>query len=101
MGNSSDSRRAQLVAWSTLVSNRSFPPATVIPELAYADVAAAAAWLCDAFGFTERLRVGDHRVQLVFGGGAMVATDGGPAGNDVAHAVLVKVEDADAHHARA
>ena len=83
------------------MSNRSFPPATVIPELAYADVAAAAAWLCDAFGFTERLRIGDHRVQLVFGQGAVVVTDGGPAGGDLAHSVLVKVEDADAHHARA
>ena len=32
-------------------SNRSIPDATVIPELAYADLIPAARWLCDAFGF--------------------------------------------------
>ena len=44
-------------------TNRSMPPGTVIPELAYADVVAAARWLCDAFGFRERLRIGTHRIQ--------------------------------------
>jgi len=37
-------------------SNRSIPETTVIPELAYADLAAAVRWLCDAFGFQERAR---------------------------------------------
>lgn len=32
----------------------------VLPEFAYADVSAAAAWLCDAFGFAVRLRIADH-----------------------------------------
>jgi uncharacterized glyoxalase superfamily protein PhnB len=40
------------------------PPGVVIPELAYADIPAAVEWLCQAFGFTERLRIGNHRVQL-------------------------------------
>ena len=47
-----------------MLSNRSIPSATVIPVLAYPDVNQAAAWLCDAFGFSVRLRIGNHRVQL-------------------------------------
>ena len=54
--------------------NRSVPSATVIPELPYENVAAASDWLCRAFGFKERLRIGDHRAQLVFGDGAVILT---------------------------
>jgi len=81
--------------------NRSFPPGTVIPELAYADVVEASGWLCEAFGFRERLRIGTHRVQLVFGDGAVVAIEGGTGEEGPTHAVLVHVDDADAHHERA
>jgi uncharacterized glyoxalase superfamily protein PhnB len=81
------------------------PGGTVIPELAYPDVAAAAIWLCDAFGFTVRLAIGDHRIQLNVGDGAVVLTrlaDDVPLGAMVSgHAVMVRVEDAGAHHARA
>jgi uncharacterized glyoxalase superfamily protein PhnB len=85
-----------------VIDNRSIPAVQVIPELAYEDVAAASDWLCAAFGFEERLRIADHRVQLVFGDGAVVATDGG-GGRAAAegHGVLVRVEDVNAHHARA
>jgi uncharacterized glyoxalase superfamily protein PhnB len=85
--------------------NRSIPAVTVIPELAYEDVAGAAAWLCDTFGFTERLRIGTHRIQLTIGTGAsrgamvVTASTGGRAGAD--HAVMVRVEDVRAHHAHA
>ena len=86
-------------------SNRSMPGGTVIPELAYPDVAEAATWLCDVFGFTVRLAIADHRIQLNVGDGAVVLTR---LANDVpleavvsGHAVMVRVEDADAHHARA
>jgi uncharacterized glyoxalase superfamily protein PhnB len=88
-----------------VIQNRSVPDASVIPELAYEDVAKASEWLCDAFGFTQRLRIGDHRVQLVFGNGALVVierSEGGSNSTDVAtHAVLVRVEDADRHHDQA
>jgi uncharacterized glyoxalase superfamily protein PhnB len=88
-----------------VIANRSVPQASVIPELAYANVTEAAAWLCEAFGFTERLRIGKHRVQLVFGDGAIVAIDLGgqavPDADRATHAVLVRVEDADAHRDRA
>jgi uncharacterized glyoxalase superfamily protein PhnB len=83
-----------------MLANRSMPPGTVIPELPYADIRAAAEWLCRAFGFTERLRIGDHRIQLRVGDGAIVAvqavTPGAAAGG-----VMVRVADADAHHAKA
>lgn len=47
-----------------MLTNRSAPPATVTPVLAYADVRAAVAWLEAAFGFEERVRIGDtHRWQ--------------------------------------
>lgn len=80
-------------------SNRSVPEATVIPTLAYPDVAEATEWLCRAFGFRVRLRIGDHRAQLVLGDGALIVTQG--EGGSAGHGVLVRVEDADAHHARA
>lgn len=86
-------------------SNRSIPDVTVIPELAYADLGPAVRWLCDAFGLQERLRIADHRVQLVVGGGAVVAMDSsrdpGAAGAMSRHGVLVRVTDVDAHFARA
>jgi uncharacterized glyoxalase superfamily protein PhnB len=81
------------------VRNRSVPEATVIPELAYADVAGASDWLCGAFGFEVRLRIGDHRVQLILGDGAVIVTELGERPGS--STVLVRVEDADAHHERA
>jgi uncharacterized glyoxalase superfamily protein PhnB len=57
-------------------SNRPIPGAQVIPELAYPDVAAASDWLCKAFGFSPRLRVADHRVQLTYGNGAVIVVNG-------------------------
>jgi uncharacterized glyoxalase superfamily protein PhnB len=87
-----------------VIANRSVPAASVIPELAYADVAEAAEWLCAAFGFRERLRIGNHRAQLVFGNGALIVIERGSAAPDAGagtHAVLVRVEDADRHCARA
>src|SRR5688500_12908579 len=85
-----------------MLDNRSMPAATIIPVLAYDDVAAAVAWLCAAFGFVERLRIGDHRAQLMFGSGAVVVTARGGEGAPVGgHSVMVRVPDADAHCARA
>ena len=77
--------------------NRSIPSVSVIPELPFPDVREGAEWLCRAFGFKERLQIGDHRAQLVYDDGAVVVIQGeaGPS-----H-VMVRVEDADAHRARA
>ncbi len=85
--------------------NRSMPSCSVIPELAYPDVAAAIAWLCNAFGFTLRLRIANHRAQLNVGTCAIVLTTarehGGEAAGSRAHAVMARVDDVDAHYERA
>jgi uncharacterized glyoxalase superfamily protein PhnB len=88
-----------------MLANRSIPRATVIPVLAYADVNQAAAWLCDAFGFSVRLRIGNHRVQLNAGDGAVIVREmrvnevHAPPGTG--HSVMIRVEDADSHFHRA
>jgi uncharacterized glyoxalase superfamily protein PhnB len=82
--------------------NRSMPAAAIIPELNYPDVAVAADWLCKAFGFSVRLRIGDHRIQLVRDSAAVIARQGPVApGAAAAHALMVRIADVDAHHAHA
>ncbi len=88
-------------------TNRSIPAATVVPVLIYADVREAVTWLGAAFGFAERVRIGeDHRAQLSFGDGAVIAADvrgdrRPPRPGEATHSVLVRVEDARAHCERA
>ena len=74
--------------------NRSLPPGPVIPELPYEDVTGAARWLCNAFGFTERLRIGSDRIQLRVGTGAIVVVEAG-AGVAAGARVMVLVADSD------
>jgi uncharacterized glyoxalase superfamily protein PhnB len=97
-----------LVRLSVMLFNRSAPPATVTPVLVYEDVHAAVEWLESAFGFGERVRIGDgHRAQLRVGSdGAVVVTDAGadrvaPSDDGVTHIVKVRVPDVDAAFARA
>jgi uncharacterized glyoxalase superfamily protein PhnB len=66
-----------------MIVNRSVPSATVIPELAYENVAQASDW---------------HRAQLVLGDGAVIVTDRDSEGRG---SVLVRVPDVDRHHERA
>jgi uncharacterized glyoxalase superfamily protein PhnB len=83
-------------------ANRSMPPSTVIPVLAYADVDDAVTWLCGAFGFEERWRAGNHRAQLWVGDGAIAVTGGATfAATDSLDSVMVRVDDVDGHYARA
>jgi uncharacterized glyoxalase superfamily protein PhnB len=87
--------------------NRSIPNATVVPVLICADVRSAVAWLSDAFGFAERVRIGeDHRAQLQFADGAVIVADvrhgrQPPRPGEATHSVLVRVDDARAHCERA
>jgi uncharacterized glyoxalase superfamily protein PhnB len=82
-----------------MIANRSIPSCTVIPQLAYPDVGQAADWLCDAFGFSIRLRIGNHRVQLNVGDGAVVVTEDGTGGTGARdrHSPMVRVENVDNH----
>jgi uncharacterized glyoxalase superfamily protein PhnB len=91
-----------------MLTNRSAPPATVTPVLIYPDVRAAVDWLESAFGFEERVRIGDsHRAQLRVGedGSIVVADVRGdqvaPGGGAVTQLVKVRVPDVDAAFARA
>jgi uncharacterized glyoxalase superfamily protein PhnB len=82
-----------------VLTNRSAPPATVTPVLACPDVRAAVAWLEVAFGFEERVRIGDgHRAQLRVGqDGCVVVGENGAT----AALTKVRVPDVDAAFARA
>jgi uncharacterized glyoxalase superfamily protein PhnB len=88
-------------------SNRSIPAATVIPVLVYPDVGEAVAWLGAAFGFTERLRIGEnHRSQLNAAGAAVIVGDvhgerRPPRPGEVTHSVMVRIEDVHGHCERA
>jgi uncharacterized glyoxalase superfamily protein PhnB len=90
-----------------MIENRSVPSATVIPVLRYDDVAQASEWLCAVFGFKERLRIGSHRAQLVFGDGAVIVTErGGSRGSEApapgdSYEIHVKVADVDQHYEQA
>jgi uncharacterized glyoxalase superfamily protein PhnB len=91
-----------------MFTNRSAPPVTVTPVLIYPDVRAAVAWLESAFGFEERVRVGDaHRAQLRVGAdGAVIVADAhgdqvAPSAGVATHIIKVRVPDIDAAFARA
>jgi uncharacterized glyoxalase superfamily protein PhnB len=91
-----------------VLTNRSAPPATVTPVLVYPDVREAVAWLESAFGFGERVRIGDaHRAQLRVGtDGCVVVADVrgdqvAPSGGVVTQLLKVRVPDVDAAFARA
>ena len=91
-----------------MLTNRSAPPATVTPVLFYPDVREAVAWLERAFGFGERVRIGeDHRAQLRVGeDGSIVVADVrrdhvAPSGGVVTQEIKVRVPDVDAAFERA
>jgi uncharacterized glyoxalase superfamily protein PhnB len=88
-------------------TNRSIPRSAVIPVLIYPDVREAVAWLTHAFGFAERVQIGeDHRSQLSFGDGAVIVGDvrhdrRPPRPGEVTHSLVVRVDAVDAHCERA
>jgi uncharacterized glyoxalase superfamily protein PhnB len=90
-----------------VVVNRSAPTATVVPILVYEDVGKAIDWLCDTFGFKERLRAGApngsvSHAQLDIGDGSIILGRQGaefrpPRRNEVNQYVTVHVESVDKH----
>jgi uncharacterized glyoxalase superfamily protein PhnB len=85
-----------------VLTNRSAPPVTVTPVLFYPDVRAAVAWLEAAFGFSERVRVGEaHRAQLRVGeDGAVIVAEArpdqaAPSGGVVTQVLKVRVPEVD------
>lgn len=98
-----------------MIVNRSKPGGAIVPSLIYRDLGAAIDWLCDVFGFTERLRVTgpDGRVghaQLNIGAGGVLVgeartADGlefrPPRTEESSVALTVDVDDVDRHYQRA
>jgi uncharacterized glyoxalase superfamily protein PhnB len=74
-------------------ANRSVPPCPVMPVLQYPDPGVAAEWLREAFGFTIRLRIANHRIQMRAGEGCFTICEGDIAPN---HSVIVQVRIEDA-----
>jgi uncharacterized glyoxalase superfamily protein PhnB len=83
-----------------MLSNRSVPPCTVIAVLRYPDPGVAAEWLSKVFGFTVRLRIANHRIQMNAGDGCFVIAEGEGAA-DNATSLMVRIEDAESHCERA
>jgi|ERR1700761_1138371 len=85
---------AKLVRWlehirqSAMRHNRSVPPCPVIPVLYYPDPGVAASWLGNAFGFTVRLRIATHRIQMRAGEGCLTIAEGNVVPN---HSCVVQV----------
>src|SRR5262249_28388584 len=101
-------RRDDVTEIRGVLTNRSAPPVTVTPVLVYPDVRAAVAWLEAAFGFEERVRIGEAHPAQLRGGpdGAIVlapvrAQPLPPAEGGVTHLIKVRVPDVDAAFARA
>ena len=94
-----------------MLVNRSAPKATVVPILIYEDVSQAIHWLCDAFGFRERLRAGapggsvTHAQLDIAEGTVMLGREGGefqrPRAGEVSQYVVVHVHDVDQHYEHA
>jgi uncharacterized glyoxalase superfamily protein PhnB len=87
---------------AVVLTNRSAPPATVTPVLAYPDVRAAVDWLAAAFGFEERVRIGEsHRAQLRVGADGAVVVAEGSSNVTAPELTKVRVPDVDEAFARA
>jgi uncharacterized glyoxalase superfamily protein PhnB len=65
----------------------------VIPVLYYPDPSEAAEWLEKAFGFTVRLRIANHRIQMRTGEGCITVAEGRTVPN---HSCVVQVRIVDA-----
>lgn len=91
------------------------PPGTFIPVLVYPNMAEAVRWLCATFGFTERLRIGTHRIQLCVGDQAAIVVvqatgdaalvrirpEPSPLPDEPPYTIRLRVPDVDRHYAQA
>lgn len=84
-----------------MLANRSMPQDVLIPVLGYSDVGVAVGWLTEAFGFTVRWQVGEHRAQVAVSPSAALAIVQGETALSTTDHLMVRVEDVDAHRARA
>ena len=83
-----------------MLYSRSVPPCPVIPVLIDPDPGVAAEWLNNkAFGFSVRLRIANHRIQMRAGDGCITVAEGDVSPN---HSMIVqiRIEDALSHRKR-
>jgi uncharacterized glyoxalase superfamily protein PhnB len=83
-----------------MLYNRSVPPCPVIPVLYYPSPQDAATWLQNAFGFTVRLIIANHRIQMRAGEGCFTIAEGDATPNHSC-TVQVRITEAIAHCERA
>ena len=95
------------------MTNRSVPVDTVLPHIAYDDVAEAAGWLAAHFGFAEHYRYGEpggpvSGAQMRLGRAVIMLKaarpDGAATPQRLGHwtqSITVFVDDVDAHYERA
>ncbi len=83
-----------------MLYNRSVPPCPVIPILYYPSPEIAAAWLENAFGFSVRLRIQNHRIQMHASEGCFTIAQGAAVPNESC-VVQVRIDDARGHCERA
>jgi uncharacterized glyoxalase superfamily protein PhnB len=89
-------------------------PSNIYPSLTYEDAPAAIEWLCRAFGFEKRMVIEDANggimhSELSFGPGVIMVSSTKEAAGRVSpgrvavanQALCVRVDDPDAHYARA
>jgi len=77
------------------------PESPIIPVLAYDSVSEAVQWLCRAFGFTLRWRIGEHRAQLAVDATSAIAIVQGRSAAATADHVMIRVADVGSHRERA
>jgi uncharacterized glyoxalase superfamily protein PhnB len=80
-----------------MITNRSMPPAVIIPELPYPDVRETVDSLCRTFRLAERWRIENHGAQLSFGEGSLVVTQRNHGAN-ASFSVMVRVDAIDRHY---
>lgn len=80
--------------------NRCIPPSSIIPQVSYPDVGEGAAWLEEAFGLQVRVRIANHRIQMMLGESALVVVERREDDSRRSN-VMLRVDDADAYCARA
>lgn len=89
-----------------MITNRSKPGGDIVPSLIYDDVDQAVAWLCDVFGFTERLRAAgpdgkSGHAQLAIGMGGVLLGVTREGARPPSKSIMINVADVEEHYERA
>ena len=84
-----------------MLTHRTMPDDVPVPVLAYPSVSEAVAWLTEAFGFSFRWQIEEHRAQLGVGEHEALAITEGSLPSETTDHVMVRVADVEAHRVHA